>query len=505
MKKIYLFLFFLFAFNYSTFSQGYEIKVNLKGAKDTMLFLVEYRFDQNQIVDTCKKVKNGVAIFKGKKNLDKGVYFLVSQEKSMYFDLIINDSQKFSIACDLADLTSSLKSSGSKDNEQFFSYLKFFTTVNQDFNKAKEQAKGKSKEDSTKYVNEKLVTINENVKKFDADFMEKTKGTFVNEVMNIKTEKEPTSVPKASNGRPDSLYSYYYYKNHFWDGVNFKDERIIRTPFFDDRIKKYFDVVITPNPDSVIVEIDKILKGKCEQDNLVYNILLGHFTYKCEQSKIMGFDKVFCHLAKNYIVNGKAKGVYTEETVKKIKERSDIMCNLLIDSKVSELYLIDTTYARRVLKMGFDTAKTSQSVTYLYEKNIQALTSMFTSLYQINAKYTVLVFWASDCGHCKTEIPKLHKSLAALKGKVDYKVLAVNTKEDVNEWTKFIIDNKLSDFIHTFDPVHINNLKDKFDIYSTPVIYLLDKEKRIKAKRLGSEQVIDVINMIENSEKMNKK
>mgnify|MGYP003338065867 CR=1 FL=1 len=43
----------------------------------------------------CKKIKNGLVEFKGKKDLDKGVYTLVSQGKSIYFDIFINENQKF--------------------------------------------------------------------------------------------------------------------------------------------------------------------------------------------------------------------------------------------------------------------------------------------------------------------------------------------------------------------------------------------------------------------------
>ena len=131
-----------------------------------------------------------------------------------------------------------------KISKQFFEYIKYITNKNQDFGKLRDQTKGKSKADSTKFMNEKLKTLNEEVKKFESDFMTKSKGTFVYDVLNLKTEKEPTEIPKAKNGRPDSIYQYYYYKNHFFDGIDFKDERIVRTPFFDDRVKKYFESVV---------------------------------------------------------------------------------------------------------------------------------------------------------------------------------------------------------------------------------------------------------------------
>lgn len=506
MKKFILFLIAAAIFSFSAKSQtGYDIKINFKGCKDTMVFLVKYTWDQQYLSDTCKNVKNGQIHFKGKKDLDKGVYVLVSQSNSIYFDFFVNENQKFTISTDVSDVVSSLKVSGNKENEQFFSYIKYITDKNKDFGKIAEQTKGKSKEDSTKFINEKLKVLNAEVKKFDSDFMERNKGTYLYDVMNLKTEKEPTEIPKAKNGRPDSVFQYYYYKNHYFDGINFKDERIIRTPFFDDRVKKYFDNVILMHPDTVIQEIDKIL-AKCEEGNLVYNLLIGYFTYKFEQSKIMGFDKVFVHIADRYIIPGRASGVYTDETTKKIKERVDIMRNLLLEAKVSDLFMIDTVYGRQVRRMGFDTANSSKSITDLYYKNLEKLTPMFKTLYSITSKYTVLIFWAVDCGHCQTEIPKLNDALKEVKGSIDVKVYAVQTKDDLfNDWRKFIIEKKLNDFVNVFDPIHLNNLKERFDIYSTPVIYILDKDKKIKAKRLGSEQVVDMLKNLEQIDKASKK
>lgn len=189
---------------------------------------------------------------------------------------------------------------------------------------------------------------------------------------------------------------------------------------------------------------------QCVPGSTMFNTLIGHFTYKYEQNKTMSFDqygksntfeKVFIHLADKYIVSGKTQGYYSAETIAKIKERVDILRNLLPDAKVSNLYMIDTVYGKQVLKMGFDTAQSSASVTYLYNKNINTLSPMFKALYDIKAKYTVLVFWAADCSHCTTEVPKLYDDLQKLKGKVDVKVYAVQTKEELfDTWRKFIVE-----------------------------------------------------------------
>ncbi|MEM7040879.1 MAG: hypothetical protein AAF570_28205, partial [Bacteroidota bacterium] len=43
----------------------------------------------------------------------------------------------------------------------------------------------------------------------------------------------------------------------------------------------------------------------------------------------------------------------------------------------------------------------------------------------------------------------------------------------------------LNDWINLYDPKNRTNFRIFYDIYSTPVIYLLDENKHIKAKRLG--------------------
>jgi len=515
MKKIYLFC--LFAIVSSSFraQSGYDIKINFKGCADSTVYLARYFFDQMPIADSCKRIKNGKIEFKGNMTLDKGVYFLANQSRnSFYFQFIVDANQKFTISVDGADLSNTLKCLDNKENDLFFTYVKFMSSKNKELMQTQAQAKGKSKADSTKIVNEKQTLLSQEMTKYDTEFKLKNKGTFVADLMNLKTEKYPTETPLAKNGRPDSVYQYYYYKNHFFDGVNFKDDRLLYTPFFAEKIKKYFDQLVVQHPDTIIKELDKILM-QCIPGSMMFNTLVGHFTYKFEQNKSMSFDqygksntfeKVFIHLADKYIVSGKTEGYYSAETIVKIKERVDILRNLLPGAKVSNLYMIDTTYGKQVLKMGFDTAQSSASVTYLYNKNSDRLASLYKALYDVKAKYTVLVFWAADCSHCTTEIPKLHEDLKKLNGVVDVKVYAVQTKEELFEtWKKFIIEKKLSGFTHVFDPIHLNNLKEQFDITATPVIYLLDKDKRIIAKKLSHEQVVEIIEKLESVEKSAKK
>lgn len=490
----------------NTKPEGYDIRISFKGCKDTVAYLAKYVFDKQYLVDTCKKVVKGNIEFKGKAPLDKGVYFLVSQDKGRYFDFFVNESQKFSMSADTSGMIKSLKSVNSKENEDFFNYIKFIADKNKEFNELKSKTKGMSSADSAKFVQEKSKALNESVSAYEKQLMDTHKGQFIYDFVNLKTEKEakPSEIPKASNGRPDSVWAYNYYKNHFWQDIDLHDDRVLRTPFFGDRVKKYFNSVIVQNPDTINAEIDRLM-AKTTQGSDIHKFLLAYLTPTYESSKMMGFDKVFVHIIKTYICTGQAKGVYEEKTVEKICERGKILEPLLLGSQAPDLLMIDTTGHKTIAKMGFDTVKTSAGATDLYYKNIQGLAQTFVSMYGVKADYLVVVFWDVDCGHCQTEIPKLLEEYHKLKDeKYDVKVFSVYTQHDYDKWHKYILDHKL-DWMNVYDGVHINNIKEKYDIYSTPVIYVLDRNKYIKAKRIAHDQLGDIFKAMEREYKNQKK
>src|ERR1035437_7146577 len=107
---------------------AYEIKVNIKGIKDSVCYLLKYKWDSQYITDTAK-VKNGSFVFKGKNPLEKGLYAVLRQSKTyIYFDMPIAEVQKFSIVTDTLDLYSKMKITGSPLNEDFRQFVVFMSS-----------------------------------------------------------------------------------------------------------------------------------------------------------------------------------------------------------------------------------------------------------------------------------------------------------------------------------------------------------------------------------------
>ena len=260
MNKFLLAIVFCFSTFYATSQAGYEITINLKNCNDSIAYLTYYQFDKTYIKDTCTHVKNGKFIFKGKGKLEKGIYTLVSQQKSIYFDFFVDDAtQKLELKNDLGVANvHGLTAVNSPRESEFLDYIKFISKQNKEFVAYKNGIKLATKKD-TLHLNEKQKEFDKTIQEYEAVFLEKNKGSYIGDVLNLKMDKVLKDIPKASNGRPDSLAVYKFYKKHYWDNVDFKEDATMRNPFFFSKLKKYFESVVVTHPDSVSVEVDKIM------------------------------------------------------------------------------------------------------------------------------------------------------------------------------------------------------------------------------------------------------
>jgi peroxiredoxin len=134
------------------------------------------------------------------------------------------------------------------------------------------------------------------------------------------------------------------------------------------------------------------------------------------------------------------------------------------------------------------------------EIKMQGLDNKEKTLSSINSKYTLVVFWDPTCGHCTKEIPAIDSVYKAVLKDRGVKIYSIRTEGDEKLWREFITKHNLSDWTHVYDPEHKSNYRSMYDVYSTPVVYLLDDKKIIRGKRLDHSNILDVINMIEKKE-----
>lgn len=440
--------------------EKYSLKFKIKGVTKDTCFLINYFGDKQYIQDTAIAKPDGSIHFEGDKELKGGIYLVLLPSKK-YFEFIIAEKPVFSMESDTADLVKNMKVKGSQENQLFYEYLNFISVKQKEVEPWRNLQKTVRKEnkDSVKLVTDKLSAIDKEVKEFKLKFVEKHPNTFVSKLFNAMQEPEVPETPMIpGTNKKDSTFAYRYFKTHYFDGMDFTDDRMLRTPVFHNKMKFYLENLTPQHWDSIKVSADYLLeKAKTNQE--VFRYILQHITYTYETSKVMGMDAVFVHMGLKYYKTGRTPWVDTAQ-LRKIVERAEQLDKITIGKVAPNLRMVDTSLGRTGYKI----------------------------LHQVPAKYTVLYFWDPDCSHCQKETPKLRDLYnGKWKGK-GIEVFAVGSISDVDEWKKYIREKKLP-WINVVDQNGENKAKHVYDIYSTPVIYLLDEKKKIIAKRLDVEQL----------------
>lgn len=127
-----------------------------------------------------------------------------------------------------------------------------------------------------------------------------------------------------------------------------------------------------------------------------------------------------------------------------------------------------------------------------------------TSLYEVQSPFVLVTIWDPTCSHCKEMLPKLDSAYQAKWKTLGVKMFGMAKETDGNKdtWTSFIKQHKLSDWTHVYYSKEdekkrveagIPGYSQLYDVQSFPTVYLLDKDKRIIAKKVSLEQVSEIL------------
>jgi peroxiredoxin len=134
-----------------------------------------------------------------------------------------------------------------------------------------------------------------------------------------------------------------------------------------------------------------------------------------------------------------------------------------------------------------------------HDLKMQTMTGEYVSLHDLQSPYTLLIFFDSNCGHCKTEVPALHKIYTKYKDK-GLQVYCVYTKGNQPEWFEFLQQNQLEDWINVWDPYNATNFYDWYGVTSTPQVFLLNKDKTIIARRVSHDLLSQLLGLYIDNE-----
>ena len=447
--------------------KGYRFTLFIYGNEDSVMYLGNYYAGGTYSFDTAYKSPKGMFVFENKeRELKPGLYFFVNPTGT-YVEFAVYNNEKLDFHFDTEEpgWQSNMVVKGSKENELLFAFHQINRKVNRVIDSAKSAIT-----DSAEFVafrRRQLIRMDS----IKYDLLDKHPNSLIALLMNATREPDPPKVDSTGHKLTDREL-WEYFMDHYFDYTKLEDDALIRTPetIFKKRLDRYLDVYLkNAMPELIIKYVDKVIdRSMPAKENFRY--LVHTIAEKYLQSNVMSYDEVYVHLVKRYIEPGLCDWM-SPTTVDNNVKRADKWEKLLIGKPAPPLIMKDDK-------------------------------GQFQSLYALKNKYTLLVFWSPDCGHCKVIIPDLYKRYAKYKDKCDIAAFAVLSEpDDVTrpKWHEFIKKNGL-DWINIDGGEANIDWHEVYDIETTPRIFLLDKDKKILAKRLDANSFEEVLKYLEKIE-----
>jgi peroxiredoxin len=450
-------------------AQGYNIKLINPEYKDTLALIAYHYGDRKLVKDTIEIDQNGVIIYQGDEKLDGGIY-LVVYPNNKYFEFIVTNDQEFEMSTKPEEYVKNMQITGSKENSLFYADMQFLMAKRDRYEQLDKRYREieSTKPDSAEIIKIEMMSIDSLVINNRTKIREENKNTFYSKFLYMLENPEIKEPLVLEDGTVDSTYPYRYYKAHFFDHVDFSDSSFLRTPVFHQKLEEYIENLTVKHPDSVIVAC-KYLIDKSKANQEIFQYTLAFLLNKYAKRKLMGFDAVYVYLAENYYMKPDITPWIDEASRKKITDDAIKMKPILI-------------------------GKTAPNFT-VYDRQGNPI-----SLHDIKSKYLILYFWDSDCGHCQKETPKLHEHYAEWK-KMGVEIFAVSIEYTHDRWEEFIDEHQLNNWINGIDDQQKSTFRVWYNIQSTPVVFVLDENKNIIAKRLAVEQIGDFLEFEINKDK----
>lgn len=450
---------------------GYEIEVQLDSfALDTVV-LASYYGKSNTVIDTFTRDKKGTFRLQGDEALNGGIYLLILPPKNEFFEFVVDKDQQFRLHCNIKDAVGTMKTKGSAENKLYFEYRRFMLDKSKEAETLAKQLEKAADDAAKEQIQGKRDALDDEVTQYFDKMQEQYPHHIISLMVNAS--KPPVRIPDHLKDA-DDLQRYYYYKKHYFDNLDLGDERLLRTNFLFKRVEYYMEKLTPQHPDSLATSVDYLL-ARMKKDGDMYRYYLSHFLNEYANSKIVGMDAVYVHIAKKYYLSGQAPWVDGELLEKIGKSASEIEPTLIGQPAPD--------------------AK-------LRRKDGSTL-----NIRDIESKYVVLYFWDPDCGHCKKSSPDMIAFHDKFKNKgVQLVGICTEIRDEVKKcWET--IDERGYEWMNLVDPFLQSRYKTKYNIKSTPQIFILDKDKKIIMKRIGADQLSDVMDKIieREQEELNEK
>ena len=438
------------------------IKFEVEGLQAQSVFLIGMYTDQRYRADSARADNQGRFVFKRQKPYDAGLYFAVFTDNT-YIQFLVDNDQTFTMKTTKSKLVNDMVVEGSLDNQLLYDDLIYQLELNPQYNKIKRDLK-KFEKRSPEYralKKEQDGLNDQKVERLEAQF-KKYPNTLYTSFKRAGQNPELKKI-KGADGKIDEVAQVIQYRKDFWDGVDFRDERLLYTPVVKNKLERYFNDLTPQQPDSIKSAVDHLM-AKIPTD-MKENKFYSYFTnwvglkYEPGKAKLMDSEAVYVHMVQKYYNYNQAFWADSAQ-IYALQLRAHEMAGSLIGNKAPD---VKSRNPEGKLK----------------------------SIGEIDDDYIIVYMYNPQCEHCAIETPKLVNWYREWKPK-GAEVFAIAIDTDEVEWKGYVKKNKMN-FINVYDPSN-QSIYGKYYVNITPELYVIGPDRTIIGKNLKVSQIETIIN-----------
>lgn len=422
-------------------AQSFVLQGEINGLNERKITVSNFYGNEDHVVDSIFPNDRGSFSYIFPDDFRTGMYRLRFGDKQ-FMDIIFNQ-ENITFKTDLNALIDSLVFRESIENQLYFNYLNRRNLMEYKLELLGPVIAYYPQDDSFYDVSKKKFNaLNQEFETFVKELISNNSNTYVSRM--VKMDHTPS--PPADLSQMDGMM---YMRNHFFDNMDFTDSSLLYSNLISGKVMQYLSFYQNNrmSKDQLEVEFIKAVNKIMEVTRVnpevygyVLNYLIGGF-------ESYGFDKVLSYIADNSNL---------DETCENSERKAEL------EKKVESL-------------KKFSVGKKVPDFTTTDLKGNEI------TLSEINAQYTVLVFWATWCPHCTNLIPELQK-IYFPESKEKLEIVAVSLDESPQDLESFL-DQGNYPWINVCDyKKWKGEIVQHYDIYATPTMFLLFSDQTILAK-----------------------
>ena len=254
--------------------------------------------------------------------------------------------------------------------------------------------------------------------------------------------------PEPPEGLNKSERINYFFDNYF-EHLDFRYDWLLRSPILKQKLDFFFKNFVPKGPDSIIASID-VIASKMEVNKEIYQYFVVDQLNKYAKSTIIGQDKIYHHIVTKYYLMGKAPWA-DKDSIQKMKQSAMRMEGTFLGDIATDF-------------------------------TADNITGETVNLHNINSEYTLLIFTKPECDYCDKQLSEININFPKLTSDINiFNVVLGTNKNNIKSLSTGPQRESVTMLFPT--PKEDLRIRQDYNIQSFPLVYLLDRNKKIILKK----------------------